>query len=46
MGKNTPQVTKTNNKMKCIRRCFYTQQILDFGFLIPDDFEIFRQQRT
>ena len=25
---------------------FYTQKILDFGFSIPDDLEIFRQQRA
>jgi hypothetical protein len=26
--------------------CFYTQQMPDFGFSIPDDLEIFRQQRA
>ena len=26
--------------------CRYTQQIPDFGFSIPDDLEVFRQQRA
>jgi hypothetical protein len=33
-----------NNTRQAI--IMYTQQILDFGFSIPDDLEIFRQQRA
>ena len=28
------------------QKSYYTQQIRDFGFSIPDDLEIFRQQRA